>query len=495
MADARAVNFTPQDIAPLLQVPPGAAGTAQQAEIVTPPGFGSYQSPWAGALEGIFGNLQQQAAQQKTQQQYAQAVQGIGEFWPQLQSMGMTEGQVNSLLKSGMSPEQIMHSAFTDEASRHMKMFDWLREDYTHARGLSESAFTPDQLDVVDQYRQGKISLPDAMRQSSLSPTQLKSALGEMTVGQTLQGTMTANEQKKVLLKKDELELADLPDKLKSEGKKRMLELQDLQFKVDHAQTEEDRKDAKQSLDEARFRFEKWKAENKPASTKTLPPELQTQANTLKGLATPQAMYAQGRKQGLNVRPPGKAPVSELTGLPTGKPETKDAYYKDVILPALQNKNISSPKTENSQSFVYPKTPVGQAAEKAANEFGIDAGIFGRLIRQESHFQDLTSKVGARGPAQLMPDTARGLGVKINNPIENVRGGAKYLSQLLKEFGGDYTKAVAAYNAGSDAVKKYNGVPPFPETQAYVRAILGTDQMTPVSKSVPRQRKPLDQIL
>jgi hypothetical protein len=493
MADARAVNFTPADIAPILQVPPGAAGVAQPAQIITPPGYYDQQNPWVNAFGQIFDNMNQQAAQKRSQQQYQQAVQGIGEFWPQLQAMGVSEGQVNSMLKAGMTPEAIIHSAFTDEASRHMKQYEWLREDYTHARGLSEQAFTPDQLDVVDQYRQGKLSLPDAMRQSSLTPTQLKSALSEMSAGQALQGTMTADQIKKVQLKKDELDVADLPKKLREEGQKRQLELKNLQFKVDHDQDREDREKARQDLEEKRFQFEQWKATNKPNTTKGLPPELQQQANSLKGLATPMAMYQQAKRAGLDVRQPTKAPVDQF-GLTSGKGESKDAYYRDVIMPALQNKHLNSGSSQ--QSFTYPNTPVGKAAQKAAQEFGLDPNVFGRQLQQESGFNPAArSPVGAIGPAQLMPATARALGVDPNNPTENVRGGAKYMKQLLDKYGGDYKKALSAYNAGPDP-RNWNNR----ETQNYVQSILGPDLVTPVSKQLSRpqtqqKRKSLDDIL
>ena len=77
------------------------------------------------------------------------------------------------------------------------------------------------------------------------------------------------------------------------------------------------------------------------------------------------------------------------------------------------------------------------------------------------------------GLMQLMPATARGLGVKDPyNPVQNIEGGVKYLSNLLKKYNGNVVLALAAYNAGSGAVDKYSGVPPYKETQNYVRSIL-----------------------
>jgi hypothetical protein len=114
-------------------------------------------------------------------------------------------------------------------------------------------------------------------------------------------------------------------------------------------------------------------------------------------------------------------------------------------------------------------------ARNAARRVGVDPNLFVELVRQESHGNpNALSPKGAMGYTQLMPATARGLGVDPSNPAQNLLGGAKYLKQQLDAFGGDPRKALAAYNAGPGNVQKYGGVPPFAETQAYVRAILGS---------------------
>jgi hypothetical protein len=111
----------------------------------------------------------------------------------------------------------------------------------------------------------------------------------------------------------------------------------------------------------------------------------------------------------------------------------------------------------------------------AALRHNLDPRIFAALVRQESGGrQGARSPAGAIGETQLMPGTAASLGVDPYDQEQNLDGGAKYLRQQLDRFGGDYAKALAAYNAGPGAVEKYNGVPPFAETQAYVKAILGS---------------------
>lgn len=119
-------------------------------------------------------------------------------------------------------------------------------------------------------------------------------------------------------------------------------------------------------------------------------------------------------------------------------------------------------------------------AQKIAREYGLNPSIFAKLVRQESGGDpNARSPAGAEGLTQLMPGTARGLGVKNpRDPEQSLRGGAKYLKQQLKTFKGDYRKALAAYNAGPGAVQKYGGVPPYAETQNYVKRILGKSNPT-----------------
>lgn len=114
-----------------------------------------------------------------------------------------------------------------------------------------------------------------------------------------------------------------------------------------------------------------------------------------------------------------------------------------------------------------------EMARMIAIEEGVDPDLFLRLVGAESSFNpDAVSSKGATGLAQLMPDTAAELGVDPTDPIQNLRGGARYLRQQLDEFG-DPVLALAAYNAGPGNVRKYGGIPPFEETQNYVAKIMG----------------------
>jgi len=117
---------------------------------------------------------------------------------------------------------------------------------------------------------------------------------------------------------------------------------------------------------------------------------------------------------------------------------------------------------------------VGGFITKAAQKYGVDPKLVSAVAEAESGYRpDAVSSTGAVGVMQLMPDTAAALGVTNSyDPQQNIDGGTKYLKEMLNDFGGDVRKAVAAYNAGPQAVKKYNGVPPYAETQNYVNKVL-----------------------
>jgi soluble lytic murein transglycosylase-like protein len=113
--------------------------------------------------------------------------------------------------------------------------------------------------------------------------------------------------------------------------------------------------------------------------------------------------------------------------------------------------------------------------DEAAARNGLDPAVLHGLIQQESGFDpSATSSAGASGLTQLMPGTASSLGVADPlNPAESIEGGARYLGQLMHQFGGNTEDALAAYNAGPGAVEQYGGTPPYAETQSYVGKVLG----------------------
>jgi soluble lytic murein transglycosylase-like protein len=135
--------------------------------------------------------------------------------------------------------------------------------------------------------------------------------------------------------------------------------------------------------------------------------------------------------------------------------------------PGLSYADMSTPGGGESGEY-------SSLIEQAAARNGLDPAVLHGLIEQESGFNpNATSSAGATGLTQLMPSTASSLGVANPlNPGESIEGGARYLSQLMTEFGGNTEDALAAYNAGPGAVEQYGGVPPYAETQSYVTNVL-----------------------
>lgn len=136
----------------------------------------------------------------------------------------------------------------------------------------------------------------------------------------------------------------------------------------------------------------------------------------------------------------------------------------------LTNVEKSSAATEGKKA----PDNIENIIQFTAKKYGVDAKLALAVAKVESNLApDVVSTAGAVGVMQLMPETAQGLGVRNSkDPRDNIDGGVRYLKQLMTTFDGDVTKVVAAYNAGPQAVQKYNGVPPYSETKDYVAKVM-----------------------
>lgn len=148
----------------------------------------------------------------------------------------------------------------------------------------------------------------------------------------------------------------------------------------------------------------------------------------------------------------------------TGEEPKPDKDFESIL-----NRSIN-----NNYGEDVSKEEINQLIDAYSTKNGLDSDFVRAVVKQESGFNEhATSHCGAAGLMQLMPGTAKSLGVV--NPYDaeqNVAGGTKMLANLLKTYGGNKELALAAYNAGGGAVKKYGGIPPYGETQRYVKNVL-----------------------
>ncbi|UOF90246.1 lytic transglycosylase domain-containing protein [Fodinisporobacter ferrooxydans] len=143
------------------------------------------------------------------------------------------------------------------------------------------------------------------------------------------------------------------------------------------------------------------------------------------------------------------------------------------FLPIGQASAVRQPQPAD-QSLSTNPSQWDSVIENVSNRYNLPVNLIKSVIAQESGFQpDAISKAGAQGLMQLMPATARALGVDNPfDPMQNIDGGTRYLKQLLDRFHGRIDLALAAYNAGPGAVEMYGGIPPYKETQSYVETIM-----------------------
>jgi soluble lytic murein transglycosylase-like protein len=171
--------------------------------------------------------------------------------------------------------------------------------------------------------------------------------------------------------------------------------------------------------------------------------------------------------------------IAEISGAPPAgavatapQPGAFNAALAQALTPELAPPATDAPDAPAP----VPPEQIDQLVQQNADIWQVDPALIKSVIANESSFNaNATSSVGAQGLMQLMPETAASLGVKNPyDPAQNVAGGTRYLRGLLDRFKGDTRLAVAAYNAGPGAVEKYGDVPPYAETQGYVKNVLGS---------------------
>lgn len=171
--------------------------------------------------------------------------------------------------------------------------------------------------------------------------------------------------------------------------------------------------------------------------------------------------------------------IAELTGqnfapAPSAAPAAGGSFAS-MVSSSIGTQGENAPLQTTQGPNVIPPPQIESLIGTNANQYGVDPALIKAIVANESGFNaNATSPTGAQGLMQLEPQTAASLGVdNAYDPAQNISGGTRYIRGLLERFNGDVRLAVAAYNAGPGAVEKYGGVPPYAETQAYVRNVLG----------------------
>ncbi|MEB3287806.1 MAG: lytic transglycosylase domain-containing protein [Vampirovibrionales bacterium] len=163
-------------------------------------------------------------------------------------------------------------------------------------------------------------------------------------------------------------------------------------------------------------------------------------------------------------------------GVPQLPPLENVSSLKELSSLNAMNGVLKTSSVKATRSESAEKSSLASLIDSLSGQYGVDNALINAIVKQESGFNpNAVSSSGAVGLMQLMPETANALGViNPSDPKENLDGGVRYLKQLLSQFNGNIPLALAAYNAGPTAVKKHDGIPPYAETQRYVKNILKT---------------------
>lgn len=181
--------------------------------------------------------------------------------------------------------------------------------------------------------------------------------------------------------------------------------------------------------------------------------------------------------------------IAEVLAAPPAAPATVGSGPGEELVATGQG--LSDPLAASSRTATAAApASLAPLIDQVAQAHGLPAGLLAALVQEESGFNPgARSSAGAMGLTQLMPATAASLGVTNPwDPSENLNGGAAYLAGLLHSYGGNVALALAAYNAGPGAVSRWGGIPPYPETQAYVQNVMALAGLpAPAAQASPAQ--------
>ncbi len=185
----------------------------------------------------------------------------------------------------------------------------------------------------------------------------------------------------------------------------------------------------------------------------------------LEGLTAALARIAEIQELITGLSASSSSPVAQETGTPQA------ASF--VSSPPTFAEALTRAQRAQAEARPPKEAPYAALIRQVAARYGVDEDLVHAIVEAESDYNPrCVSKAGAMGLMQLMPATARALGLSDPwDPAQNLDGGVRYLRQLIERFK-DIDLALAAYNAGPNAVSRYQGIPPYPETQAYVRRVL-----------------------